>query len=67
MKYLFHLIILQILNIALNINSQILPKFIPNGIRKFSNGSNFTSLLIIDNFLYVGAKYTILIYLFLIL
>lgn len=36
---------------------QIVPSFVPRGIRKFSNGSNFTSMIIIDRSLYVGAKY----------
>jgi hypothetical protein len=34
----------------------ILPSFTPKGIKKFSNGSNFTSMIIIDKSLYVGAK-----------
>ena len=53
MKYLF-LILFQIFNSIAT--SQILPKFNPNGIRRFSNGTNFTSLLLVDNAVYVGAK-----------
>lgn len=35
---------------------QSLPSFIPKGIRRFSNGSNFTSMLLIDRSLYIGAR-----------
>ncbi|CAF0705367.1 unnamed protein product [Brachionus calyciflorus] len=35
---------------------QIVPSFVPNSLKRFSNGSNFTSLLLIDRSLYTGAR-----------
>jgi len=46
--------LLTILNKS--VNNQIVPSFKPLDIRLFSNGSNFTSLLLIQDMLFVGAK-----------
>ena len=37
-------------------HEKLVPSFRPNGLRRFTNGTNFTSLLLIENSLYVGAK-----------
>lgn len=37
-------------------NGQTVPSFVPDQLRQFANGSNFTSLLIVDQALYVGAR-----------
>lgn len=51
MKIFIILFLVQSLN-----SLQIIPKFTPNGLRRFSNGTNFTSLLVLKDAIYVGAK-----------
>ena len=36
--------------------SALVPSFTPIGLRQFSNGTNFTNILLIDESLFVGAK-----------
>jgi hypothetical protein len=53
------MISLLIIIISLLLNGsicQILPTYKPNGVRTFSNGINFTNILIIDESIYIGAK-----------
>ncbi|RNA06932.1 semaphorin-2A isoform X2 [Brachionus plicatilis] len=37
-------------------SGQTVPSFVPNSLKRFSNGTNFTSLLLVDRALYVGAR-----------
>lgn len=37
-------------------NGQTVPSFVPNQLKRFTNGSNFTSILLLDHALYVGAR-----------
>jgi len=34
----------------------VIPSFTPNGVKKITNGTNFTSILLINKSIYVGAK-----------
>ena len=50
------LILVQLLVLSELVTCKLVPTFVPNGIKTFSNGTNFTSLLIVGNAIYVGAK-----------
>jgi len=47
-------VLLVLLNVTYSMG--VVPRFTPNGIKKFTNGTNFTSILLRDSFLFVGAK-----------
>lgn len=50
------LLSLLVANFGTLLTLRIVPSFVPNDMRTFSNGSNFTGLLLIESGLYVGAK-----------
>jgi hypothetical protein len=56
MQQRFLIFFIQLLTILKCVQNQIVPSFKPLDIRAFSNGSNFTSLLLIQDMLFVGAK-----------